>query len=216
MNYDFVSSGSVSDILYALPAIRDLGGGRLYLRGKNEFKALKNLLEIQPYIEYVRLYEGEGVDFCFDNVKDLENFGHNPLVHSFRRLVGLPYIERISPWIAPNETRLTNCPEKFVILNRSLQYHDTSDFWITKIKEEIEKESDMYFLGFPEEYRSFQRNIVEGVSFIDASDLSVASMFLKQAYRIICGSGAMLALSQAMGLLVEFEVDKNRNLNYLL
>jgi hypothetical protein len=210
---DFVTSGSITDIVYALPAIRDSGGGNLYIRGMPELKLVHRLCEMQEYISKVALYSGEEVDVNFDLVRSVSNMEFNPMVHSLREISGLPYTEKVSPWLSLAGVRLTNYPS-FTIVNRSLQYHDSSDSWIERMEEERGTDG-MFFLGFKEEYDSFVRNIAE-IQWLDVTDLVDMALLIQSAKRVIAGPGIVLALSQGLGKTVEIEVDRNRSINYLI
>lgn len=59
----FLHSGSLGDVIYSLPTIRELGGGILYLKNRNQFtpysllyQELIALLIQQPFIQQVELY----------------------------------------------------------------------------------------------------------------------------------------------------------------
>ncbi len=75
----FLHSGKLGDIIWALPAIKHLGGGILYLRinqidpGPNEVMLTKEgaesiitLLKTQEYIHDVKIYSGEEITHNLD------------------------------------------------------------------------------------------------------------------------------------------------------
>ncbi|HEX4792935.1 MAG TPA: hypothetical protein VH370_04035, partial [Humisphaera sp.] len=88
MTKTFKHSGNLSEIIFALPTIRALGGGILYLDpagGESEplvkqpqklrsrtrldadsIESLRPLLALQEYIVEVRNWSGENVDFNLD------------------------------------------------------------------------------------------------------------------------------------------------------
>jgi hypothetical protein len=74
----FRHSGDLGDIIYSLPAIKELGGGILYLNtnkttpkypgtptkfSEKGAEILKPLLLKQSYIQDVKLWDGENIDF---------------------------------------------------------------------------------------------------------------------------------------------------------
>ena len=75
----FLHSGKLGDIVWALPAIKHLGGGILYLRtgivdaGPNEVmltnegaESIISLLKAQEYIHDVKIYNGEEIRYNLD------------------------------------------------------------------------------------------------------------------------------------------------------
>lgn len=79
----FLHSGDLGDIIYALPTIRQLGGGKLYLangHGKHGtrqpltdqlIESLKPLLIAQPYISAVLPHKGEKVAYNFTGFRHI-------------------------------------------------------------------------------------------------------------------------------------------------
>lgn len=212
---DFVSSGSVTDVIYALPAIRDRGGGNLFVKQEKNYLVLQRLIENQEYIYSFDIYTGQPVDYNLDNVVSIPNIDYNPLVHSYRELVGLSFEITVKPWLTLPNVYLKNHPE-YTVINRSLQYHDDNDSWRERIEKEKSKSSTLYFLGFKEEYESFCRNIDNTIPWLEINDLYDAAVLLNFSRYVITGPGVILSLCQGLGITVEIEINRNRSLSYLL
>lgn len=77
----FRHSGKLGDIIYSLPAVKALGGGRFYVDYRTEYMEkpplgeqtalmIAKLLETQDYIEEASLYEGEPVSYNLDQFRN--------------------------------------------------------------------------------------------------------------------------------------------------
>jgi rfaE bifunctional protein nucleotidyltransferase chain/domain len=54
---NFLHNGAQGDIIYSLPTVIAFGGGDFYFEKHNQFKNLLSLLELQPYLNSVALYD---------------------------------------------------------------------------------------------------------------------------------------------------------------
>lgn len=75
MTTSFKHSGDMGDIIYSMPTMRALGGGKLYLSrvpwtrvlmGEKTLQFLQRLLEAQVYISHVQLWFGQPVCYNMD------------------------------------------------------------------------------------------------------------------------------------------------------
>jgi hypothetical protein len=172
----FKHSGDMGDIIYSLPTIRALGGGILYLDpkggesdhfikmqcidgrtklNKNSIDFLTPLLKIQPYIEDVKYWNGEKVDYNLDEFRqkfadpNKRNKNAN-LADLHLEQFNLSPSEVLNPWISvDNTTKL----HKSVIIARSPRYHgsygilNASKFFIR---------DKAIFVGIPKEHEYFE------------------------------------------------------------
>jgi|SRR6056300_411272 hypothetical protein len=160
----FKHSGDIGDIIFSLPTIRALGGGKLYLdpeggesspyvrwmhktRTKLNIKtieSLKPLLELQPYISSVEPLSGQKVDY------DLDQFRHhikfNNLSDSHLDCFNLSKTHRNEPWITGVEPIIL---DKKIVISRSPRVHGNHEFWeltLPQIKDRC------VFVGFEKEH----------------------------------------------------------------
>ena len=54
---NFLHHGALGDIIYSLPTIIAFGGGDFYFGKSSQFEVLSSLLELQPYINSVNIYD---------------------------------------------------------------------------------------------------------------------------------------------------------------
>lgn len=96
-------SGDLGDCIYAMPAVRALGITHLYLNVNPKYKyrkigetkfnergalALMPLLESQPYIDKVELYEGQRVDYNLDLFRAYGDLTYTNLCSIFLKTFG--------------------------------------------------------------------------------------------------------------------------------
>lgn len=139
----FKHSGDLGDIIFSLPTVRALGGGLLYLdpcggekdpfvhpphknkTNLNEatISSLQHLLLEQDYIEDVRCWRGESVDYNLDKFR--QHVKYNNLAKSHLSAFELNRELANDKWL--------NCekvsPEKKVVVSRSLKVHGNHSFW---------------------------------------------------------------------------------------
>jgi hypothetical protein len=80
-SHSFRHSGKLGDIIYSLPSVKALGGGRFFVDyrtqyfgkpplGRSTALMILDLLETQEYIELARLYEGEPISYNLDSFRN--------------------------------------------------------------------------------------------------------------------------------------------------
>lgn len=192
----FRHSGDLGDVIAALPAIRQLGGGRIIccepetklegltaresLKGKR-FEMLKPLLLAQPYIT--------GVEWS-DEIKHATHttwefraklLPKESLAHAQARHLGLDFLET-NPWLTVPNIQ----PNLRVVIARSLRYHNP--LW-DPIWPEIGKryEKKLLFVGLPAEHDAMERimdrtilhahtpNLLEAAKVIGSSQLCISN-----------------------------------------
>jgi hypothetical protein len=164
----FKHSGDLGDIVYALPAIRAMGGGILYLDpegGANEplchwehvkgthlnsalIEQITPLLIQQPYIQEVRLWRGEKVDVNLDQFRQHLKF--NNLADSHLAVCGKPSSERDRAWLEVADP--ITIPGRSVVIARSLKNQGNHIFWQNNANILRPK---AVFVGFPLEHQVF-------------------------------------------------------------
>lgn len=204
-------SGDLGDIIFSLPAVRALGGGILYLDpegGEKEplvswggglfthtkltekgIDSVRELLEHQDYIDEVRLWDGEAVDYNLDEFRKHIRF--NNLSDSHLAAFNLPSEERDTAWLTV-PAAIINDLEKDVVFARSCRYHGNYSFWETLDRDLI---SNAFFLGFKEEYEFFKytyphmsevplqpvQSLMEMAQIIQGTDMFVGNQGLPHA-----------------------------------
>jgi GT2 family glycosyltransferase/spore maturation protein CgeB len=129
----------LGDVIYALPAVRHLGGGTLYLDPashdgardepywRRQFESLIPFLRRQPYLKEVRLYEGE--DFDVDLDAYLQTSHGTPgdrvsIVANHFVGLGLEPPAEIASWLVAAETG----PSAPIVVHRSPRYRGPVDY----------------------------------------------------------------------------------------
>ncbi len=143
----FKHSGDLGDIIFALPTVRALGGGVLYLdpdggasdpifqgpdridkRTKltaGRIESLKPLLMQQPYIEDVRFWRGEKVDYNLDRFRESKSW--YCLIDMCLDTFHVDRKHKDTAWLTVADP-ITEPGYPFVI-NRTVRYHGNYSFW---------------------------------------------------------------------------------------
>lgn len=165
----FKHSGAMGDVIYALPAIRALGGGEIFVPVGppshfwngfygNPIPILRRLLEAQPYVTAVHPFEGQTVDYDLDvfrNFFGMANFPEPMSLCDMHLLVcGLPTSERDTAWITAETKPLP--PGKTVVICRSSRYRSAFFNWKRVWAEYRDR---AVFCGLDVEYREFQEQV---------------------------------------------------------
>lgn len=210
---DFFHSGDLGDIIYALPVVRAMGGGRLFLKDEpgvetthrmtvDRVKLIGPLLVKQDYIAGVApiFPPGEAV-----NLNKFRTSGHDfyrgwlPEVQA--KTWGMTRSIASTPWIQVPEGRYA-AP---IIFSRSLRYNNPDFPW----KRVIEKYGAWAkFIGTPVEHAAF--NVAFGceIEYFDTPTLLDAAIAIAQADLFVGNQSCPLAIAEGLKKLIVCEVCK--------
>jgi hypothetical protein len=203
-------SGDLGDVIYALPAIRALGGGILYLdpqgglsspllkwEGRDCTKlsaktidSIIPLLSRQPYIREVRHWHGEPVDYDLDQFR--LHLNYNNLSDSHLAAFKIPFTERDTPWIAIDAP--VSIPNRTIVIARSLRYHGNDTFWESKLP--VIKEHSV-FVGLPREHEIFVETFGHDVPYWPTADIVALTRVLAGCLQFIGNQGLPHAIAEA-------------------
>ncbi len=213
----FYHSGDFGDIIYALPTIRALGGGVLYLGPeivlpnvvtrqkftKEISDIIAPLLELQPYVERVE-FVNEMPDVDYDLNKFREYFiiqeelfknGHRRLnlaethLYSFRRDLA----ECTKAWIAVDS--VTKIDGRPVVIHRSPRWRN-SDFPWDKVLEKHGHQA--VFVGMPEEHASFVKEYGTDVPYQPTKNFLELARIIAGCELFIGNQSAPYSVAEAM------------------
>jgi ADP-heptose:LPS heptosyltransferase len=194
---NFLHSGKLGDIIWALPAIKHLGGGTLYLRineidhGPNEIKlteegaqSISALLKTQPYIHDVKIHTDEKIDYDLNLFRRFI-FAVPEITIAESVFMGLGirgnHEEKLDePWILVDKD--TNVLNKIVI-SRTNRYRNSeiNPFYLKLKDRNISKHG--IFVGSIEEYEKFEEVYRTGIEYyptptiLDLARVIAASKF---------------------------------------
>lgn len=221
VNFTFKHSGDLGDIIYSLPTMKSLGGGVLYLDvgggvddeyckdqlrmigGKtkfnlNSFNFLKPLLLNQPYIEDVKIYNGEKIDFNLNKFRKLYFDGivrskHNCLLDANRLSFNLPPYDVNIPWIDCGEPIKLN---KNLIVSRSPRYQ--SAFAALQANKFVFQENAI-FIGLKKEHELFEWTFGIKLDFFESGSALEIAKVIKGSDCIISNSTFNLSVALSIG-----------------
>jgi hypothetical protein len=192
----FSHSGDIGDIIYALPAIKALGGGKLVLfhhpdgrtaHGMNEAKVarLRPLLESQDYIDSVEWSE-EVLDHSLNGFRD--HWQEGVLTDMHLSTQGLSWEHRVEPWLHAEPKHVAP-----VVMHRSARY--LGNFPWAKAVEVYKK--DAVFVGFPDEHAVFCNSFGE-IPFYDAKDFLELAMVIAGSQWYLGNQSSPLAVAHGL------------------
>ena len=156
----FLHGGDFGDLIYALPAIRALGGGALYLSeahpGREPLTAARRdvllpLLERIDYLAAVHVHQGEPVDVDFTGFRKHLRPGEVNLAQAQLAGCGLPLDLADEAWIDRTVFRAGGASFA-VVIHRSERYRNPLFPWKTVVEKFGRRAS---FVGLTREYLDF-------------------------------------------------------------
>ncbi len=196
----FVHSGTFSDPIYALPAIKGAGGGVLWMDEwyrdtkitAEMVTKIKPLLMQQPYIVDVRFCTDRPHTFEIDlNLWRDQNTGNVCFDHL--KLLNLPYSLADQAWLVKPPK-----PEKTfqAVINRTLRNHNPAFPW-KELYARYVHDTNAVFLGLPEEHAYFQK-VVGRIIYLPTSSLINAAAIVAWSTVFIGNESLLLALATGM------------------
>jgi hypothetical protein len=150
-------SGATGDMVFSLPTIREMGGGKLYITNfhKQRAESIKKLIEVQEYITEVMICDGKP-DGCIDLDKFRNHASHHVnLVEAHFTGQGLR-VDKAKwkdGWLTlPNEITKGN----YSVINRTTNYEDWGFNWKNEYEHLKSISEKVFFIGYEEEYELFK------------------------------------------------------------
>jgi hypothetical protein len=211
-NKTFKHSGDMGDIIFSLPTVKALGGGDIYLdpeggekeplvawtrhtHTKLSAKGIADLvpiLEAQPYINEVKLWKGEAVDYNLDKFRQHIRF--NNLSDSHLAAFSLELTEKDEKWLDIPEKKIEG---KKVIVSRSPRYHSNYVFWEQTVGPELCEQA--IFVGYKKEYEYFCYTFPHhDIEFYEAENGYEVAQLISGCEMFIGNQGFPHALAEAM------------------
>lgn len=155
----FGVTGDLGDVIFCLPAIRELGGGEVYFynhKGTREpmtakrTALVKKLLEYQSYIDKAEFVETDPTcDYDFADFRESYKLGKS-LAEMQADWVGVkPDFSK--PWLKVPKQK----PQDIVVINRSVRYRNGRWHW-SEIMNKVGKKC--VFVGLPSEHQDFEQH----------------------------------------------------------
>ena len=207
----FKHSGDMGDMIFSLPTVRALGGGILYLdpeggissptvkfvnksRTKLDAKSIDLLTPIllqQPYIQEVRHWHGEAVDYDLDQFRHYLTF--NNLADSHLVAFGLPTTERDKAWIEIADPIVV--PDRPIVISRSVRYHGNYTFWEANLPH---LGRQCVFVGYPKDHEIFVYTFGHDIPYYPTPELLTLARVIAAAHLFIGNQGLPHALAEGM------------------
>lgn len=193
----FKHCGDLGDIVYSLPTIRAAGGGALFLaqadftRVKTSEQTLRTiapLIEVQPYVRGVSLYDGRTVAYELDLFRGAGSVWDH-IAHRHLMAFGFPREEANTQWITvPPE------PIMPVVINRTDRFQNAAFPW----KEVVRRYGqEAVFVGTEVEHQAFVAQFGD-VPYWPTENLLELAKVIAGAWLFIGNQSCPLAIAEAL------------------
>ena len=215
----FKHSGDLGDIVYALPTIRALGGGVLYLDvagGRDEpacraqcidgrtkfsragFDFIAPLLRRQPYLAEVAVWSGEAVDCNLDRFRNKFVDGtarsrtHN-LLDLHLDAFGLPPADPDLAWLECGDPIVL---ERRVVVSRSPRMQANFAWFVTR---KAVFRDRAVFVGLPKEHEYFEYTFDVSIPYRPVADALEMARIIAGCEMLVANSSFALAVGIGLG-----------------
>lgn len=211
----FRHGGKKGDCIFSLPAIRELGGGILYLPENTPddchdlYSGLKDLLMLQPYIKEVREYPsglpymelapGMHIDYDLDLARLQPKKGVIHIVKRYLDHFGVTLPNWKDPWLVVDDVPAPVSGEYVVInytgrhiYNEQMKMKSKVDW--KKVVESIKEK--VFFVGTIEEHRRFEAFAV--VDHLPTNNMLEVARIVRDAKAVYCNQSSVLSLCQGL------------------
>jgi len=195
--HKFKHSGRMGDIVWSLAFVKQMGGADTFYLNANspygftmtDFEFIKPLLENQPYINKVELWDGQAFDYDLDLFRTVQNqTWHGTTAEGFFKAfhMDMGKHNHTEPWLYTENTKNNK-----IILSRSKQlYHRPirNPYWDELLRKGLQE--NCLFVGTPEESEIFNRE----------HNCNIEYRPVKDAWELanLIGSSAMWTGNQAL------------------
>lgn len=209
MDKVFTHSGATGDIIFSLPTIKAMGGGKLIITNfhKQRYESVKPLIEVQEYITGVEWAETKP-----EGTIDLDKFrqyaGHHfNLVEAHLKAQNIIGFNWRDGWLTLPDNQQLLPGIKYAVINRTTNYADLNCDWIKEVTYLRTIADEVYFIGYPDEYLLFCSKFTEvkyfPCNFLEAAHLIKNAVMFTGCYSsmstIAMGLGIQYRLEQAPG-----------------
>jgi hypothetical protein len=207
MTNEFFHSGATGDIIFSLPTIKAMGGGKLYITNfdKQRSESIKRLIEVQPYITEVEIRDGWCPGYDLNRFRDYASHNNN-LVEAHFKGQNIP----IDPtwkegWLTLPESNYQLFPNiKYSVINRTNRYADPNFNWANEVEYLKSISDEVYFLGYEYECEEFNNKFGTNVEFIDL-DFKQGAYFIKNAVMFSGCYSCWSTIAMGLGLTYRLE-----------
>jgi hypothetical protein len=220
----FKHSGDLGDIIFGLPAMKAKGGGILYLDptgGEGQFEGLaigssgktkltketilaaKEFLEAQPYIDEVKLWEGEKVNYNLDEFR--KHISFNNLTKSHLEAFSIPHDKADVKWLKLPSMDTVLPEGKSFVVARNVRYQGNHAFW--EQNAEMFKEKAV-FVGSPFEHEVWEHIFGEGLEYLSTPTIMHLAQAINECKTFVGNQGLPHAIAEGFKKPMICEVDK--------
>lgn len=187
--------GATGDIIYSLQAVKRLGGGVYYAQLPEPlFKAIKPLLEAQPYIHDV-VSHSDVITHELDKFRQMQDIANTHLVINHLRAFGLSEDNYFDKWldIEPHESIID-----YAVINFTGRYHNEQFNWTEEYNYLKEKYGKVYFIGYENEFREFKQRFGTDIEYYPTETFLDVAQVIAGSKMFSGNQSAAMAIAQGM------------------
>lgn len=217
-------SGKIGDVIFSLPAIRELGINILYIPENTPdecsgmYTALKDLLLLQPYIHEVREYPsgygymeqapGIHLDFDLDDARKQPAKGRIHIVKRYMDQFGINYPNWKEPWLVVDD-KPTGVTGHYTLVSYTGRHimnerGETSRVDWKRVTESIK--GPVLFIGLPHEYNLFTETYGHMIPYRRTRNMLEVARLVRDCDALYCNQSAPLVLAQGLGKTYHLDV----------
>jgi hypothetical protein len=210
----FKHFGKLGDIIFSLPSVERLGGGVIYLNpwpflDANAVNSIIPLLKNQDYIEDVRIYNGEDVDYDLNSylfpkfLIETRQIGTPPMTIVDYMLLsfGLKGIDHSKRWVKPVPP--IHLGDRDIAVHLSPRYLNDRVVWGDILRPVADR---VFFVGLRSEWVDFCRYSGMKLPYVPTNDFLELQGILEGATRMYCGAGGPHALAEAIKMPISLAI----------
>lgn len=205
----FKHMGKMGDLVFSLPAIRELGGGALYIpesmpdQVSGQYSFMKDLLLQQPQIHEVREYpsglnyhmkaKGIHIDYDLDDARYQQNRGVIHVVKRYLDTFNINIQNWKEPWLKVEGDPIWDKP--YYLINVTPRFRDNSKVNWGSVYERMP--GIAFFVGTESEHIDFCKSYGR-ITRLHASTALELAILIRDCEALYCNQSLCLAIAQGI------------------
>ena len=214
----FTHSGNSGDVIFSLPTINFLTGGRkeaiLYIKPAryvygNQYEFCKDFLLQQDCIKEVRCFEPErkedwsyfrwpglNFDYDLDIARYQKGRGRIHIVKRYFDAFGITEDWR-KPWLKIDEEAIFK--RRFALIHLTDRWNGLQYDWIKIYREALCKHEYVFFIGLKNEHDDFEKRFGRLIGWLPTQNLLQMARLIRDCQALYCNQGVALTIAQGLG-----------------
>jgi len=199
-NLTFRHAGATGDMIFALPTIKAMGGGTLYIENfhRQRAESIAPLIKAQPYIDDVLIVDKAPAGCVNLNLFRLYADYHKNIVEAHMIAHGIKDDSWRDGWLTVEKEIEVGKLQPYSVINLGANYLDPNFDWKAEVDYLLTISNVVYFIGYKEEYYKFQLQFDTPAKYFEC-DFMQAALLIKHAEMFTGGYSAMSTIAMGLG-----------------